>query len=353
MSTSTFISDESRWTAIVDRDRSADGTFYYAVKTTGVFCCPSCSARRPNRPNVEYYLTCLEAEAAGYRPCKKCTPGTISKKEEIKQKIIRACRKIEQSDSTIKLSELAAEAELSPYHFHRLFKKIAGVTPKQYSTAHKSHQFRKSLKTSRSVTEAIYTAGYNSSSAAYDKKHDHLAMKPKDFRKGAAGITITYGLTKCSLGWIIVASTERGVCAIEFGDIPETLPTQVQQRFPKAQLQKAGAGFTALLEEVVRFVEYPRSECNIPLDIQGTVFQQKVWSVLRQIKPGETLSYSEIAEKIGKSKAVRAVATACSSNKLAVVIPCHRVISKTGEISGYRWGVERKKMLLAKERGDE
>lgn len=350
VSSSAFKPDENRWNAIVNRDRNVDGIFFYAVKTTGVFCRPSCSSRLPNRENVECFDTCKEATSAGYRPCKRCNPTAETKNKETEQKIIDACRSIEQSDTPLKLNDLAREAKLSPYHFHRLFKKIVGVTPKQYSSSHQSHRFKENLKTSQSVTDAIYTAGYSSSSGAYNKRQDHLAMKPKAYRNGAAGLTITYGLAECFLGWVIVASTELGICAIEFGDDPKILPQQVQSRFPKAQLQKAGSGFLTLIKEVIDFIKNPDSDFNIPLDIQGTVFQQQVWSVLRQIKPGDTLSYTEVAEKIGNPNAVRAVATACSSNKLAVVIPCHRVISKDGKISGYRWGVERKKVLLETEK---
>jgi len=350
VSTSAFKPDESRWNAIVNRDQNADGVFYYAVKTTGVFCLPSCSSRLPNRENVEYFDTWQKAESAGYRPCKKCNPTANSKSEEIEQKIIRACRSIEQSDTPLKLNDLAQEATLSPYHFHRLFKKIVGITPKQYSSRHQSHRFKESLTTSQSVTDAIYTAGYSSSSAAYNKRQDQLAMNPKAYRNGAAGITITYGLAECFLGWVIVAATERGICAIEFGDDPKTLPQQVQSRFLKARLQKAGSGFGSLIKEVVDFIKTPGNDFNIPLDIQGTAFQQQVWNVLRQIKPGGTVSYTEVAERIGNPNAIRAVAAACASNKLAVVIPCHRVISKDGKLSGYRWGVERKKMLLETER---
>ena len=335
---------------MVDRDQNEDGSFYYAVKTTGIFCRPSCPSRAPNRENVECFYTSKDAASAGYRPCKRCNPTASTRQEETEQKIIRACRSMEQSDTPLKLNDLAKEARLSPYHFHRLFKKMVGVTPKQYSSSHQSHRFKESLKRSRSVTDAIYSAGYSSSSGAYNKRQDHLAMQPKVYRNGAAGITISYGLTECFLGWLIVAATERGICAIEFGDDPKTLPQQLQRRFPKAELQQADSGFITLIREVVHFIKTPGSDFSLPLDIQGTVFQQQVWNVLRQIKPGETLNYTEVAEKIGNPSAVRAVATACASNKLAVVIPCHRVISKDGKISGYRWGVERKKMLLETER---
>ena len=342
--------DDTRWKAVIDNDSSADGTFYYAVKTTGVYCRPSCTSRLPNRANVEYFATSEEAETAGYRACKRCNPTTDSKTLEIEKKIIHACRIIEESETHLKLDELAARVKLSPYHFHRVFKKIVGVTPKQYASRNQSQRFQKSLKTSPSITDAIYSAGFGSSGSAYDKTQDQLAMKPKEYRKGATGITITYGLAHCFLGWVIVAATDRGICAIEFGDDPDTLPDQVQTRFPNARLKKADIGFASLIKEVVDFIKAPEEQFQLPLDIQGTAFQQRVWNVLRQIKPGKTLSYSDVANRIGNPNAVRAVASACASNKLAVVIPCHRVISKDGKVSGYRWGTERKKMLLQSEK---
>jgi AraC family transcriptional regulator of adaptative response/methylated-DNA-[protein]-cysteine methyltransferase len=294
-------------------------------------------------------MSCNHAEAAGYRACKRCKPTALSKAKEIEQKIIDACRIIEQSETSIKLEKLATQVHLSPYHFHRLFRKIVGITPTQYASRHRSHRFQTNLTTSPSITDAIYSSGYGSSGSAYDKKRDQLAMKPKVYRRGADGVAITYGLAQCSFGWVIVAATDRGICAIEFGDDANALPEQVQARFPNAELNEADRGFTTLLEQVVDFLESPRNTFILPLDIQGTAFQQQVWEVLRQIKPGETMSYTDVAERMGKPKAVRAVASACASNKLAVVIPCHRVISKAGKTGGYRWGSERKKMLLESE----
>lgn len=350
MTAGKFNTDMSRWKAVSENNTDADGSFYYAVITTGIYCLPSCKSKLPNRDNIDYFTTCDDAEAAGYRACKRCRPTAMSKAEEIEQKIIRACRIIEESSTPLKLDELATLVNLSPYHFHRLFKKIVGVTPKQYETRHLSQRFHKSLKSSPSVTDAIYSTGYGSSGSVYDKKRDQLAMKPTVYRKGAEGVTITYELAQCFLGWVIVAATDRGICAIEFGDDSDMLPEQVQARFPKARLKKADIGFKTLIREVVNFIESPRDAFQIPLDIQGTAFQQQVWEILRQIKPGDTLSYTDVAERLGKPKAARAVASACASNKLAVVIPCHRVISKTGKTGGYRWGVERKLRLLESER---
>ncbi len=349
MKSEKFSTDKARWQAVRESNADADGAFYYAVITTGVYCRPSCNAKLPNRDNVEYFTTCDDAESAGYRACRKCRPAATSKVVETEQKIIHACRIMEENESSIKLDELAAQVNLSPYHFHRLFKKIVGVTPKQYASRQQALRFFKNLKSSSSVTEAIYRAGYGSSGTAYDKKRDQLAMKPSVYRKGAEGVTITYGLATCFLGWVIVAATDRGICLIEFGDDPDTLPELVHTRFPNAQISKADSGFKTLLEEVVDFIESPKDTFQLPLDIQGTAFQQQVWTVLRQIKPGESMSYTEVAERIGKPKAVRAVASACASNKLAVAVPCHRVVSKTGKTGGYRWGTERKRRLLESE----
>ena len=349
MTPEQFSTDGARWQAIRDNDPRADDAFYYAVMTTGVYCRPSCRSKLPNRCNVEYFATSGDAEAAGYRACRRCRPTATAKVDEREQKIIEACRIIEESETSITLGDLAMQVKMSPYHFHRLFKKVVGVTPKQYASRVQSRRFQNKLKTSPSVTEAIYAAGYGSSGSVYDRKRDQLAMKPKIYRRGADGVNIIYGVARCFLGWVIVAATDRGICAIEFGDDPESLPDLVRTRFPNAQVDKADSGFKSLVEEVVAFIESPQDAFHLPLDIQGTAFQQQVWNVLRQIKPGRTMSYTEVADRIGKAGAPRAAASACAANKLAVVIPCHRVISKAGKAGGYRWGTERKKRLLQME----
>ncbi len=349
MTPEQFNTDEVRWQAVRENDPRADKAFYYAVMTTGIYCRPSCRSRLPNRCNVEYFTTSDEAEAAGYRACRRCRPAATAQVGEREQKIIEACRIIEKSETSIKLGDLALQVNMSPYHFHRLFKKIVGVTPRQYASRLRSRRFQDTLKTSPSVTDAIYSAGYGSSASVYDKEQDQLAMTPKIYRRGADGVDIIYGVASCSLGWVIIAATERGICAIEFGDEPESLPELVQARFPNARLNRADSGFSSLVEEVVDFIESPQDVFHLPLDIQGTAFQQQLWHVLREIKPGQTMSYTEVAERIGKAGAARAAASACAANKLAVVIPCHRVISKAGKAGGYRWGTERKKRLLHSE----
>jgi len=348
--TSRFITEKEKWQAVQRRNSAAADFFFYAVRTTGIFCRPGCSSRLPRPENVEYFGSYEEAEKAGYRPCKRCAPQHPAANSEILQKIVQICRHIEESAIPPKLNELAAMAHLSEYHFHRLFKKMVGVTPKQYAATQRARRFRTHLLEENSVTEAIYSAGFSSSSGAYDKGRDQLAMQPRQYKNGGAGILIRYGVTSCSLGQVIVAATERGICAILFGDEDNSLRHQVQEQFPKATLVQAGPDFQQLLAEVVRVVDTPDSNCHLPLDIQGTAFQQRVWSILREIKPGETLTYSEVAMRMGTPRAVRAVAGACGANKLAVAIPCHRVIGKNGSLTGYRWGLERKEQLLKKEK---
>jgi AraC family transcriptional regulator of adaptative response/methylated-DNA-[protein]-cysteine methyltransferase len=341
--------EESRWNALVERDRTDVDVFCYAVRTTGVYCRPGCSSRLPRRENVEFFDTCKEAELAGYRPCKRCKPDAAPPLDRLTKVIVQACRSLEKADEPFTLDKLAAEAGLSPWYFHRLFKKIVGVTPKQYASTQQARRFRHSLKTSRSVTEAVYNSGFGSSSRACEKARDRLAMTPSIYRRGATGLTIRYGIAPCFLGWVVVAATDRGICAIEFGDDPRALPGQVQQSFPDAHLEEAGQDFSAVIEKVTAFIEAPGQGFELPLDIQGTAFQQRVWSALREVPPSVTVNYAEVADRIGTPKAVRAVAQACAANRLAVAIPCHRVVRRDGQLSGYRWGVERKRALLLRE----
>lgn len=342
--------DEVCWQAVKNRDQDPKD-FVYAVLTTGIYCRCGCSSRLPRRENIAFFDSPAEAEMAGYRACLRCRPGkgaAISPHEHL---IIEACRTIENSRVPPKLDELALAAGLSPYYFHRVFKKMVGVTPKQYGSSHQKMRFRDSLRSGQSVSESIYEAGYSSSSRVYEKGQDHLAMQPGLFKKGAAGITIQYGLAECYLGWVVVAATQCGICAIELGDDPDNLARQMQANFPKAAFARAGAELALLIKEVISFIERPKGNIHLPLDIQGTAFQRKVWDALRRLKVGETVSYAEVAEQIGNPGAIRAVAKACASNKLAVAIPCHRVIYKSGTLSSYRWGIERKRLLLERERG--
>lgn len=341
--------DEARWAAVVARDREADGTFFFSVRTTGIYCRPSCGSRLPKRRNVGFHATAAEAEAAGFRPCLRCRPTEASLTERYAEAVAAACRAIEAAESPPSLAELASGADLSPHHFHRIFKAVAGVTPKAYADAHRAAKVREELARSGTVTEAIYDAGFNSGGRFYEQSGRVLGMTPTRFRKGGERTTIRFAIGECSLGAILVAATDKGVCAILLGDDPEALVRDLQDRFDRAELVGGDSDFEALVARAVGLVEHPRQGADLPLDVRGTAFQQKVWQALRDLKPGETASYSEIAGKIGAPKAVRAVAQACAANNLAVAIPCHRVVRNDGALSGYAWGVERKRALLDRE----
>jgi AraC family transcriptional regulator, regulatory protein of adaptative response / methylated-DNA-[protein]-cysteine methyltransferase len=341
--------DEVQWDAVVARDRKYDGKFYYSVATTGVYCRPSCPSRLAKRVNVRFHDTRAEAEAAGFRPCKRCGPDQSALEEQHAAKIANTCRLIEAAEEEPKLDELAQSAGLSAYHFHRIFKAITGVTPKAYAIAHRQERVREKLGRSKSVTEAIYDAGFNSSGRFYANSSRVLGMTPGAFRKGGASAEIRFAVGECSLGSILVAASNNGVCAISFGDEPDTLVRDLQDKFPRAQLIGGDADFEQLVAKVVGFVEAPRIGLDLPLDVRGTAFQHRVWAALRDIPPGSTASYAGIAERIGTPKAVRAVAGACAANKIAVAIPCHRIVRTDGTLSGYRWGAERKRNLLDRE----
>jgi AraC family transcriptional regulator of adaptative response/methylated-DNA-[protein]-cysteine methyltransferase len=341
--------DGERWDAIRRRDRAADGAFVYSVRTTGVYCRPSCAARLPRRENVRFHATSAAAEQAGFRPCKRCRPNEAAPAARQASAIAKACRTIEEAEEMPSLDQLADAAGLSRYHFHRLFKAATGVTPKAYGAAHRKERLRDELGRRSTVTEAFYGAGFNSSGRFYEAAAEALGMTPSAFRAGGGGAVIRFAVGECSLGAILVAATDKGVCAIQLGDDPDDLVRALQDRFPKAKMIGADAAFEELIAKVVGFVETPAQGLDLPLDIRGSAFQERVWRALRDIRPGSTATYSEIAKRIGRPKAVRAVAQACAANALAVAIPCHRVVRTDGSLSGYRWGVERKRALLRRE----
>ncbi|MCM5682837.1 bifunctional DNA-binding transcriptional regulator/O6-methylguanine-DNA methyltransferase Ada [Schlegelella sp. S2-27] len=347
------LADDTRWTAVLARDAGADGRFFYSVRTTGVYCRPSCGARLPLRENVAFHATAAEAEAAGFRPCRRCKPDEPSRAERQAQMVAHACRAIEAADEAPDLATLAADAGVSPYHFHRVFKAVTGVTPKAYADAQRAQRVRQALPQAESVTAALYDAGFNSNARFYARTPQVLGMTPSAYRAGGVDATIRFAIAQCSLGAILVAATEQGVCAITLGDDPEALLHDLQQRFSRAQLVGAEPGFERLVAQVVGMVESPDTGQALPLDIRGTAFQQRVWQALRDIPAGSTASYAQIAERLGAPKAVRAVAAACAANPLAVAIPCHRVVRSDGGLSGYRWGVERKRVLLQREAAQE
>jgi AraC family transcriptional regulator of adaptative response/methylated-DNA-[protein]-cysteine methyltransferase len=341
---------DPRWQAVIGRDRTADGSFVYAVKTTGVYCRPSCPSRRAKPENVAFYEAERAAEAAGFRPCRRCKPNGEPLAKEQAALIAEACRLIETAEEPPKLDDLASAVGISPFYFHRRFKAVTGLTPKAYAAAHRGRRVREELdNAAASVTQAIYGAGYNSNSRFYEASNDLLGMTPTAYKQGGVNEAIRFAIAECSLGSILVAMSDKGVCALLLGDDPDKLARDLQDRFPHAELIGADAGFEKLVAEVIGFVEAPRLGLDLPLDMRGTAFQQRVWLALRQVPAGETVSYAEIARRIGEPKAVRAVAQACGANKIAVAIPCHRVVRTDGNLSGYRWGVERKRALLAKE----
>ena len=344
-----FSSDEERWAAVVRRDSRADGVFYYSVRTTGVYCRPSCASRPALRKNVRFHASCDEAEQAGFRACKRCRPNAPGLAERHAASVAKACRLIETSGEMPNLDELAAAAGMSRFYFHRVFKSIAGVTPKAYAAAHRAQRVRDELPKHGTVTAAIYDAGFNSNGRFYAKSAEVLGMAPASFRAGGSGESIRFAVGECSLGSILVAATGKGICAIALGEDPDGLLHDLQDRFPKAQLVGRDKEFEKLVARVVGFVEAPALGLDLPLDVRGTAFQQRVWQALREIPAGATASYAQVAARIGEPKATRAVAQACASNVIAVAIPCHRVIHNDGGLSGYRWGVERKRALLDRE----
>ncbi|MEO6181940.1 MAG: bifunctional DNA-binding transcriptional regulator/O6-methylguanine-DNA methyltransferase Ada [Verrucomicrobiota bacterium] len=345
-----YVSDDERWNAMAYRDANADGKFYYSVKTTGVYCRPSCAARLARRENVQFHNSCEEAESAGFRACKRCRPNGPSLTEQYTSTVAGACHTIETADELPSLDVMAKAAGMSRFHFHRVFKKIAGLTPKAYATAHRAERMRAELPKRNTVTEAIYGAGFNSNGRFYAESSKMLGMSPKKYREGGIGTVIRFAVGESSLGSILVASSEKGVCAISLGDDPNELVQEFQNGFPKAQLIGGDKNFERVVAQVIGFVEAPQLGLNLPLDVRGTVFQQRVWKALCKIPVGSTASYAEIAKRIGAPKAIRAVAGACAANVIAVAIPCHRVLRNDGKLSGYRWGVERKRSLLKKEK---
>ena len=341
--------EAERWAAVLRRDRDADGRFFYSVSSTGVYCRPSCPSRRPLRGHVRFHATPEDAERAGFRPCRRCVPNAPALADRHAAAVARACRTIETAEEMPALDALAAAAGMSRFHFHRVFKATTGVTPRAYAAAHRSDRVRRALSKGQTVTRAIYDAGFNSSGRFYASSTAVLGMPPKTFQAGGRGETIRFAVGECSLGAVLVAATDKGVCAILLGDDPDALVREVQDRFPHAELTGGEEAFDQLVATVVGIVEAPPLGASLPLDVRGTAFQQRVWQALRAIPAGSTVSYGEIARRIGAPRAVRAVAGACASNPIAVAIPCHRVVRGDGALSGYRWGIDRKRVLLDRE----
>lgn len=339
------------WDALVERNARFDGVFFYGVETTGIYCRPTCKSRRPQRQNVRFFLSTTEAEDAGFRPCKRCTPHDESTDHDRHAVILKACSTIDQAARPPALRTLADAAGLSPFYFQRLFKRIVGITPRQYFDEKRVGRMRDNLRQGQTITEAIYDSGFGSNSRFYSQAAEMLGMPPSVYKRGAKDQHIRYSIAQSHLGWVLVAATQRGVCAIEFGESRAALEKRLTLRFPSAVIEEEDTQTSGWIAEVVAFLDTPSKEMDLPLDIQGTAFQRQVWQALKSIPYGSTASYAEIAVKIGRPAAVRAVAQACAANKIALAIPCHRAIRSDGSLGGYRWGAERKKKILELEQG--
>lgn len=343
------ITQDPRWVSVVARDKTADGAFWYSVKTTGIYCRPSCPSRLANSKNVLLHQSVAAAEAAGFRACRRCNPGGISLDAANAAIVTKACRLIADAAEPLSLAQLAESIELSPHYFHRIFKKVTGLTPKAYAAAGRSARLRAGLAKPGTVTAAFHAAGFGSNGRFYEASAGVLGMSPTHYRSGGAHEVLTFAVGQCSLGAILVASSAKGVAAILLGDDPDGLVRDLEDRFPKAQLIGADPAYEHWVAQVVGLVEAPARGHALPLDVRGTAFQQRVWLALREIPVGETATYASIAEKIGSPRSVRAVAGACAANAIAVAIPCNRVVRQDGGLSGYRWGVDRKRELIARE----
>lgn len=344
MSTASDDIEHSRWTTLRARK---EGDFFYSVATTGVYCRPSCGARVARPENVLFHASSADAERLGFRPCKRCKPDQPPLAERQAAQVAEWCRLIERESPT--LEELARHAGLSSFHVQRTFKAVTGVTPKAYAAAQRARRVRAALQSTGSVTAAIYEAGYGSSARFYEQSSARLGMNPTRYRAGGKDVAIHFTTTSCSLGTVLVAASEQGVCAILLGSDPAALRDDLARRFPHAVRVASDASFDALVAQVVELIERPRRAPALPLDIRGTAFQELVWLALTKIPAGTTATYTEIARALGRPNAVRAVAGACAANPLAVAIPCHRVVRRDGDLAGYRWGIERKRALLARE----
>jgi len=341
------ITSDPRWLALRARDARADGQFFYSVRTTGVYCRPSCASRGARRANVAFHPTRDDAEAAGFRPCLRCRPDLPPLAVRQAQAVAEACRLIDTAEAEPDLDTLARACGMSRFHFHRVFKAQVGITPKAYAAARRAERLRAGLAQAETVTAAAYDAGFGSSGRFYAAAPAVLGMAPARYRQGGTGETIRYALARASLGEVLVAATARGVCAILLGDAGNALLADLRARFPQADLVAAGPDFAGLLANAVALVDTPHAAVELPLDVRGTAFQQRVWQALRAVPPGQTISYAQLAERLGMPQGARAVAAACAANPAAIAIPCHRVVRNDGALAGYRWGIERKRRLLA------
>jgi AraC family transcriptional regulator, regulatory protein of adaptative response / methylated-DNA-[protein]-cysteine methyltransferase len=348
-----FVSEEEKWRALKVKDARADGRFFYGVKSTGVYCRPNCAAKLAKRENVIFFETTDEAERAGFRACKRCGPSGDSQQERDAEHVRRACELIRASETGLSLDELAKAVGLSSFYFQRVFKRVSGVTPREYARELREERAREALRRNGSVTGAIYEAGYNANSRFYERSAKMLGMRPREFGAGGGGQEIRYSVVKSALGQVLIAGTKRGICAVHFGESAAELESLLQKSFSRARIVEGDAEFKRWVSSVVQSINEADSAKELPLDLRGTVFQQRVWKALREIPKGTTTTYSKLAEKLGTPRAVRAVARACATNQVAVLVPCHRVVRSDGNLAGYRWGLERKRKLLSREQKPE
>jgi AraC family transcriptional regulator of adaptative response/methylated-DNA-[protein]-cysteine methyltransferase len=348
------MTDEHYWQAVLSRDNTADGTFVYAVRSTGIYCIPSCASRRPKREQVVFFARPEAAEEAGFRACRRCRPREATVYELQGEMVQQACRFIEKHidshlDGTVTLEALGKEVSVSPYHFQRVFKRVMGITPRQYAQAYRLGLLKQQLKEGEQVTMALYNAGYGSSSRLYEQAPAQLGMTPSTYRQGGKGMRIGYTIVDCPLGRLLIAATEKGICAICLGDEDAVLETALFNEYPAAEIQRNGVELSQWVGVLLRHLSGQELQLDLPIDVQATAFQWRVWQALRAIPYGSTRSYGEVAEALGDAKAARAVARACASNPVALVVPCHRVVREDGGLGGYRWGMERKRQLLEQE----
>lgn len=341
--------DADRWAAVLARNPDADGRFWYSVRSTGVFCRPSCASRPARRENVRFHNSISDALQAGFRPCKRCRPDEPALDDRRAILIAEACRLIDTAPEPPMLAELAQSLDVSPHHLHRTFKAITGLTPRAYAAARRAERLRTALPLAPTVTAAVYAAGFQAPSRFYETATQTLGMTATRYRTGGRGLTIHHACSPCSLGDVLVAATPAGLCAVLLGNDPASLREDLARRFPHAEIVPTGPDFAAIVAQVVQLIETPHKGHSLPLDVQGTAFQQRVWQALTQIPPGKTLTYTELARRIGAPTAVRAVATACAANPVAIAIPCHRVVRSDGHLAGFFWGLDRKAELLRRE----
>jgi AraC family transcriptional regulator, regulatory protein of adaptative response / methylated-DNA-[protein]-cysteine methyltransferase len=337
---------ETQWRQVMERDARQDGRFVFAVRTTGVYCRPSCPSRRPRRDSVEFFPDPRQAERAGYRACLRCKPTEVSAQA---QAVTRARQLLDEAEGVLTLSELSKSVGVSPFHLQRLFKRATGLSPHEYQSARRMQHVKRGLRKGDDVTTALYDAGFGSPSRLYEKTSQHLGMTPGTYRRGGAGITIEFAIVPSPLGRLLVAATARGLCAVRFGENATGLERGLREEFGAAEIRRNDAALQPFLQPLLASLRGEKVTMDLPLDVRATAFQKRVWDALREIPAGETRSYAEVARAIGDPKAVRAVATACASNPVAVVVPCHRVVRSDGELAGYRWGIERKRKLLEQE----